>query len=463
MLFRSMLATPLQTVSAENFNSILSGIDTIKASGGTEFYPAVKGAMSLLMPEAYNEIRMLFLSDGTPNDIDKIPALIKELRKAKIQLSTIAFGRSADVQLLKRMAEETGGQAFQAKQVSMINLAFQDAMESVFGPAIVEDLRPVSWVKNQTFLKEMDFSLPDIHGFVSTTPKKRSQLVWVSASGDPLFATWSFGLGKSFVWTSDLTGQWSKNYLNWDRFRLLLNSALNSILRQRNASIQTMVSRRGSEIKLLVRALAADGKYLEEFQPGATVGDRTLTFQALGEGEYLAVFNEFEPGEYFIQIKGNLGGSKYVQTLPVSVPVGLENSFDDLNQELVQKFKERAPEKLHSDTSKLAKLIGSYATKTQLEYSSLGPLILGLAILLFCVDVVLRRFKILEEIQDSPTDENKFSRLAKNGLREARSAYNRGDLHEAERFYLNAHRHFKAAGMNDDAKKAWDEFRLKIG
>lgn len=459
---QAKLASPLQTITPENLDSVLMGVDTIKPGGGTEFYPAVKGAMSLLQPGAYNEVKMLFLSDGTPQDIEKVPALIKELREAKIELSTIAFGSGANIPILAAMAKGTGGQAFEAAQISMINLAFEDAVASVFGPAIVEEKRPVSWVKNQTFLREMNFSLPDIDGFVSTTPKKRSQMVWVSESGDPLFTTWSYGLGKSFAWTSDLTEQWSKNYLNWDRFRLLLNSAISTILRKRTASIECMISSKGSEIKLLIRALSSDGQYLEDFQPKAFAGNRRLSFQSLGEGEYLSLFSEPVPGEYTILIEGNLESSRFLQSLPFRVPTGLEGSFHDINEELVRIFKERAPEKLHLDSKELVAKMKSYETKIRPDYSSFGLLFLGLAIFLFCVDVIFRRFGILEEIQESSTEEDKFSRLAKNGLNQARLAFARGDLPEAERFYLNAHRHYQAAGMKDDAKKAWDEFRLKI-
>jgi len=459
---RAMLAVPLQTVTPGNLDSILRGVDSIEAGGGTRFYPAIKGAMTLLYPGAYSEVKMLFLSDGTPMDKDKIPLLLEEVREAGIELSTIAFGSGADFELLREMAEGTGGRAYLAEETSQIQRAFEDAVEQVFGPPIVDELRPVAWVENQGFLEESSYDLPDIHGFVSTTPKQRAQMVWVSESGDPLFGIWRYGLGRSFAWTSDLSGNWSRNYLNWDRFRALLDKGISSILRKKNDSVKSVVSRKGSEIRVLLRALSASGEYIENLKPQGSTDLKRVSFQSLGEGEYLGVFKESRPGDHLLKLEGDLGDTKFQRNLPYRVPLGIEESFHHFNRELKLVYDQNAPQKLLSEAHRVAEVMRAFRVKTQRDLRSFALLFLGLAIFFFCIDVLFRRLRVLEGIHDSENEEDKIPRLAEHSLKHARLALNRGDLQEAERHYLNAHRYFQTGGMKEQAQGAWEEFRLKI-
>ena len=40
----------------------------------------------------------------------------------------------------------------------------------------------------------------------------------VTARDDPLLAQWQYGLGRSVAWTSDSTGRWAKSWIGWDGF-----------------------------------------------------------------------------------------------------------------------------------------------------------------------------------------------------------------------------------------------------
>jgi hypothetical protein len=459
---RAMLAVPLQTVTPDNLETILSGVDSIHAGGGTRFYPAIKGALGLLVPGVYKEVKILFLSDGSPADRIQIPGLLDELRSRTIELTSIAFGRGADFELLTEMAEATGGKAYHAEDTLALAKTFEDAVGQVFGPPVVREARPVAWVENQTFLKETEEMLPEILGFVSTTPKARAEMVWVSGSGDPIFANWRFGLGRSFAWTSDLTGHWSKNFLELEVFRGLLNKAVGSILRKKSDWVRAVSSRRGREIRVHLRSLSSEGEYIDDLEPEGRIGTRVVSFQSLGEGEYLGVFQESRPGNHILKVEGTLGTGQFMRDVPFNVPLGVEESFRKSNLNLKQYYEQKWPEGIVGSSDSILSISKGYKQSSQREFRSFAILFLGLGIFFLCVDILFRRFRVLEGLAQQDTKEDKLPRLAEHSLRMARLSLQRGDLQEAERFFLSAHRHFQKAGMLTRSRDAWDEFRVKI-
>ena len=60
--------------------------------------------------------------------------------------------------------------------------------------------------------------LPQLRGYNGTTIKPAAQSVLVTARDDPLLAQWQYGLGRSVAWTSDSTGRWAKDWVGWSGF-----------------------------------------------------------------------------------------------------------------------------------------------------------------------------------------------------------------------------------------------------
>jgi hypothetical protein len=55
-------------------------------------------------------------------------------------------------------------------------------------------------------------------GYNGTTPKGTARVVLGTPRGDPLLATWQYGLGRAAAWTSDLQPRWAVEWLGWERF-----------------------------------------------------------------------------------------------------------------------------------------------------------------------------------------------------------------------------------------------------
>jgi Ca-activated chloride channel family protein len=98
------------------------GVDGLRAAGGTALYDSVLAASRALrqryQPDAVN--LLLVISDGVdanPRTIG-LPAVLARLRSEQgsrpVRIVTIAYGQDADRAALRRIAEASGGTAYQA-------------------------------------------------------------------------------------------------------------------------------------------------------------------------------------------------------------------------------------------------------------------------------------------------------------------------------------------------------------
>jgi len=61
--------------------------------------------------------------------------------------------------------------------------------------------------------------IPQLLGYVATTPKPRAETPLWTDKGDPLLAHWQYGLGRAVAFTSDAKARWARLWLNWDKYR----------------------------------------------------------------------------------------------------------------------------------------------------------------------------------------------------------------------------------------------------
>jgi hypothetical protein len=87
-------------------------------------------------------------------------------------------------------------------------------------------------------LKGFD-ALPQLRGYVLTTPKPRSTTILRAPPGegdpadqiDPVLSTWRFGLGTTCAWTSDLAPNWAADWIEWEKYRAFVKQLVTDISR----------------------------------------------------------------------------------------------------------------------------------------------------------------------------------------------------------------------------------------
>jgi Ca-activated chloride channel family protein len=120
-----------------NRERLISSINDLAPTNGTPLYTAAAAAYEDVK-KAFDPARInavLLLTDGQNEDPrnDNLDALVRKLRTGSegaaggadaVRLFTIAYGRDADLPVLKRMAEATNGASYDAKDPTTIDQVF---------------------------------------------------------------------------------------------------------------------------------------------------------------------------------------------------------------------------------------------------------------------------------------------------------------------------------------------------
>jgi Ca-activated chloride channel family protein len=61
-------------------------------------------------------------------------------------------------------------------------------------------------------------TVPPLFGYNGATLKGAARMALGTPRGDPLLATWQYGLGRTVAWTSDVTGRWAAEWVAWKEF-----------------------------------------------------------------------------------------------------------------------------------------------------------------------------------------------------------------------------------------------------
>ncbi len=131
---RVEVVQPLTEIDGQSTkDTIKAAIDTIQPANRTAIGDAARKALEDLLASgdsAANRVVFL-LTDGLSNSGSDPLSVISDYQAARVPLFTFGYGYDADVNLLQRMAQETGGKFYFAPTgLSELTRAFQEACQS---------------------------------------------------------------------------------------------------------------------------------------------------------------------------------------------------------------------------------------------------------------------------------------------------------------------------------------------
>ncbi|GAB6074493.1 vWA domain-containing protein [Nautilia lithotrophica] len=119
------IASPL-TFDKKTFSDILRRIYVSIAGGKTAIYDALF-LSSNLFKNAKGEKIIILLTDGMDNmSITPLDVVIKKLKKENIKVYAIAIGGDADIKVLKKIANSTGGKMYIASSLQDLKKIYSD-------------------------------------------------------------------------------------------------------------------------------------------------------------------------------------------------------------------------------------------------------------------------------------------------------------------------------------------------
>ncbi|MCE3016728.1 MAG: VWA domain-containing protein [Pirellula sp.] len=359
---------------------------------------------------------MIVISDGDPSPATN--AVLSGYKTAKIKISTVAVGThgAAGHSELKRIATTTGGNYYVVTNPNALPQIFMREARRVAKPLVFEPEGGIIPFVNRPheILSGISGQLPRISGFV-LTEKKDSPLVEVPIlSPKPteedtasILATWTYGLGRTAVLTTDAGHRWAKDWADAPVYDQFFSQLVRWTMRPTNDdgkySIATNI--KDGRVQVIVTALDENDGYVNYLEMGAiAVGPdlkpTNLTMRQVAPGRYVGELTPDQAGSYMLSIIP--GSNKPPITTGVTIPFSDEYRVRQANMRLLEQLSERKPtggasgllsDPLEADSMK--ELLGQDSYRTGLppakSLQDIWPIAVLIGATLFFADVFVRR------------------------------------------------------------------------
>lgn len=277
MSFADSFTEHIELTPRTQRDKILAAIEHIDGTdgGGTNFSPALERAGKALaaMTEVENK-HIIFITDGEPSasDAERYKYWLQENAKNGITTSVIGVRctNSAKNMMTILLTEYAGVSEENFHDVTDLNSAastikkdfevnkIQDVNYETFIPKINNVHSPiVSGVSQE--------NMPSLDGFYGLKAKEDAEVI-LSGRFTPIYAQWSYGLGRVGTFACDLNGTWSSAFIDTPEGTAIVNNIIASLFPLEDISPKDIeVEHEGGNYftKLNVFTDLVDGQYLE--------------------------------------------------------------------------------------------------------------------------------------------------------------------------------------------------------
>jgi hypothetical protein len=235
--------------------------------------------------------------------------MAQQMASAKITVSTVAVGGSADTQLLESIARIGKGRYYLAEEPSQVPQIFAKETVTASKSAIDEQPFVPQVIRATHTLQEIDLeAAPFLLGYVMTRPKPTSEVILVTEKGDPLLVWWRYGLGMTAAFTSDAKSRWAAEWLTWPGYGKFWTQVVRHTMRKSDARGMPMtVSRHGKRADISIDAVNETGQFIHNAEVELTTINPQLRrekslMKQTAPGRYAASFTTPQPGAYNLEV-----------------------------------------------------------------------------------------------------------------------------------------------------------------
>ena len=202
---------PLQQLPAADV--VERGLQGLSPGGGTNIHNPLEAAADALRASKAKLKHIILFTDGWTNQTG-LAEQAARMYEDGITVSVLATGEGPGDEL-EKVAEAGHGRFYPGRDLEQIpQIMMQEAAlasrslvnEGEYYPRVLAQSGPVAGLTEA----------PALLGYLGTTAKgPAASLLDVGPDRDPLLATWRTGLGKVTAWTSDASQRWSKRWAVW--------------------------------------------------------------------------------------------------------------------------------------------------------------------------------------------------------------------------------------------------------
>ncbi len=388
-------AVPFQTVQ-DNIDEIRMGIGSIQPGGGTSILPGLYEAYEALKVADTKQKHIILLTDGEAEKVG-YDSILSEMKQNGITLSTVAVGTGSDTSLLQRLAEQGSGRYYFTNEFGDLPEIF--AKETLLaGKEYLNNRSFYPKQKNASSIMADINMIPSLEGYVGTTAKPRADVVLESDKQEPILATWQYGLGRTGVWTSDVFGKWSQNWLETQQGRQILQNSISWVMKKQNEKEVNATAEIEGEKSLLTINMAYDETIAEI--KGSVVSSTNKTYDVIlnriSPNVYTGSIDTTEEGGYILnlQITNTEGETDNVNTgFSIAYPKEYDRRNWGKGDTLLNRIAEVTQGRILTDGTNIFTEKPQAVTDTQ----NLTNFFLLFALLAFLFDVFFRRFSIVTQ------------------------------------------------------------------
>jgi uncharacterized membrane protein len=362
------------------------------------YAPDLQAAEQALLKTNAAIKHVIFFGDGdSQRDTESV---ITAMHAKGITVSTVAIAANAsDAAFLQQMASLGHGRFYQSNSLQDVPQIFLKETREALKPWIVEGKIAPQLASLADVIPGVPLdSFPALTGYVATTPRAAADIVLKSPQGDPLLATWQYGLGRVLAWTSDAQGRWTAGLLQWPSANRFLGDIVHASLPQAgDPALQIETQVQGDHTHLLVTAPATSGATVTVNAVTPDLADASLTLSPTGAGRFEGDLPTDQVGSYLLHVSESAGGvTRHTTTTGLVVPYSPEYRDLGTNVATLKAIAQAGGGVLLTDVSQAFRLPVPSVTAAR----PISEILLVLAILLFPIDVALRR--LIFRLEDMP-------------------------------------------------------------
>lgn len=328
--------------------------------------------------------------DGGGSALDLATAMLAN----RITLSVVALGteQDQDTTFLRQLAAQGGGRFYLTADATTLPRLFTIETMRAAESSLKEDAfsaRPI--LTGSPVLDGLDWAAsPLLLGLNVTKLKPGAEQLLTNEQDDPLLATWRYGLGQVAAFTSDAKARWASEWLAWPGFGKFWTQTARQLVRA------------GDRKDLSVRIREEDGLIVVEaegisekgdFRNGLTVSVTTTNGQGSAE---TSAAPQVAPGLYRATLPMPKGDSAFFavsdgtgRPVPLAWAREYPPEFRPVTDQapLLQKIAQVSSGKFNPSPGEIFRP----ARHSVAARREIAPFLLGFAVLLWPLDVWLRR------------------------------------------------------------------------
>ncbi|TQR08328.1 VWA domain-containing protein [Psychrobacillus soli] len=372
----------IETAPLLDKQEALDTILSVGVGGGTEIYSSLALAYENLAPLKLQRKHVILLTDGQSASTGDYQSLIEEGAKDLITVSTVAVGQDADRALLENLAEMGGGTFYDVVDESTIP-AIMSTETAMISRTYIEDnpFYPIIY-GDSTWTSLFTEGVPQMNAYIATTPKQTASIIAESEKEDPVLVEWMYGLGRTMAFTSDSTGAWSGDFARWNHWGDFWNTAVSRLLPAYSEVPFTI--QKASDGSYTVTDPSGKSSFLEVAAVNEKGEELPVSSEPLAPGKS-RVTVESDPGLVFFRVSNEQDA---VYQAGISIPYSEEYKVQKPNTNKLEMIVNRAGGKILTEASDVFRTIDLKSSERQ----SIQQMLILVAIVLFFIDITIRRF-----------------------------------------------------------------------